>query len=86
MRIQRLKSLVLICIVPEHSVSLVFTLSVKESKGLLKDKVIFALRLTLLALSAGSTETSIGTSIEFVSDLSTVTTTAPRHPNKKKVN
>jgi len=84
MRTQRLKSFVLSWIVPEHSVSSELTLSVKESKGSLKDNIIFALRLTLLALSAGSTETSSGTLREAVSDFSTLTTTAPPHPNKKK--
>lgn len=85
MRTQRLKSFVLSWIVPEHSVSSVLTLSVKESKGSLKDNIIFALRLTLVALSAGSTETSSGTLSEAVSDFSTGTTTVPPHPNKKKV-
>gem|GEM_PF-2545216 len=86
MRTQRLKSFVLSWIVPEHSVSSVLTLSVKESKGSLKDNIIFALRLTLLALSPGLTETSSGTLSEAVSGFSTGTTTAPPHPNKKKVN
>jgi hypothetical protein len=37
-------------------------------------------------LFAGSTERSIGTSSEFVSDFSIGKTTAPPHPNKKKDN
>ena len=84
-RTHRLKSFVLIWIVPEHSVSSVLTLNVLGSKGSLKEKIISALRFTLLVLFEGSTETSSGNFREFVSGVSSPTTAASRHPNKKIV-
>jgi hypothetical protein len=46
--------------VPEHCVSSVLTVSVRGSIGTLNFKTIFSFRLTVIALSLGSIETSFG--------------------------
>jgi hypothetical protein len=61
-------------------------MSVNVSSGSLKVKMILALRLTVLALSAGSSETSSGILSEVVFGFLTGTITVPPQPDKNPDN
>ena len=66
--------------VPEHCLSSVLTVSVRGSIGTLNFKTIFSFRLTVIALSLGSIETSFGVISEAFFGFSTTTFAVPPHP------